>query len=89
MSADVFTLDVLRRILLEGAGADDEAAITGDISQKSFEDLGYDSLAALETGARIGREYGVELEDSTILDAETLAELVDSVNQQLQALGKV
>ncbi|HEY8982969.1 MAG TPA: acyl carrier protein [Streptomyces sp.] len=89
MSADLFTIEILRRILLEGAGADDEAAVTGDISQKSFEELGYDSLAALETGARIGREYGLELEDSTILDAETLAELVDSVNQQIQALGRV
>ncbi|MEV6948290.1 acyl carrier protein [Streptomyces sp. NPDC051172] len=89
MSADVFTIDMLRRILLEGAGADDETAVTGDISEMSFEELGYDSLAALETGARIGREYGLELEDSTILDAATLGELVTSVNQQIQALGKV
>ncbi|WP_327723625.1 acyl carrier protein [Streptomyces europaeiscabiei] len=89
MSADMFTIDILRRILLEGAGADDEAAITGDISQMSFEELGYDSLAALETGARIGREYGLELEDSTILDTDTLGELVTSVNQQIQALRTV
>ncbi|WP_405773434.1 acyl carrier protein [Streptomyces sp. NBC_01538] len=89
MSADVFTIDILRRILLEGAGTDDEAAIAGDISHMSFEELGYDSLAALETGARIGREYGLELEDSTILDADTLSEVVASVNQQLQELRTV
>ncbi|WP_338783614.1 acyl carrier protein [Streptomyces sp. DG1A-41] len=83
MTAKAFTLDDLRRILREGAGEDFD--LDDDIDDVTFVDLGYESLALLETGARIGREYGIELEDETLIDAETPRRLVDAVNAQLLA----
>ncbi|MET7602498.1 acyl carrier protein [Streptomyces avermitilis] len=84
MSANRFTMNDLRRILREGAG--EEADLDGDIDGVTFQDLGYESLALLETGARIGREFGVELEDDTLIDAETPRQLVDAVNELLLAV---
>ncbi|MEU6083880.1 acyl carrier protein [Streptomyces sp. NPDC047108] len=83
MTAQDFTIDDLRRILREGAG--EEADLDGDIADVTFEELGYESLALLETGVRIGREYGIELEDATLTDVETPRQLVDAVNEQLAA----
>jgi act minimal PKS acyl carrier protein len=84
VTAHEFTMDDLRRILREGAGEDVD--LGGDIDDVTFGDLGYDSLALLETGARIGREYGIELEDTVFVDAETPRQLVDALNKQLLSL---
>lgn len=84
MTANRFTMDDLRRILREGAG--EEADLDGDIDGVTFQDLGYDSLALLETGVRIGREFGLELEDDQLIDAETPRRLVDTVNELLMAV---
>ncbi|MFF9011363.1 acyl carrier protein [Streptomyces sp. NPDC014870] len=84
MSAQ-FTLDDLRRILREGAGAEDGVDLDGDILDTPFEDLGYESLALLETGLRIGREYGIELDDDVLADAETPRDLINAVQEQLSA----
>ncbi|MEU5977714.1 acyl carrier protein [Streptomyces sp. NPDC047315] len=78
-----FSIDDLKRILREGAGA--TAELDGDILDASFDDLGYDSLALLETGSRIGREYGLEFEDTAFADVETPRDLVGVVNAQLSA----
>ncbi|MEU6120006.1 acyl carrier protein [Streptomyces sp. NPDC047117] len=82
MSA-VFTLDDLKRILLEGAGADEGVDLNGDILDTEFEELGYESLALLETGGRIEREYGITLDDSALTDATTPRALVEVVNAHL------
>ncbi|MCM2414293.1 acyl carrier protein [Streptomyces sp. RKAG290] len=84
MTANRFTMDDLRRILREGAG--EEAGLDGDIDSVTFQELGYDSLALLETGVRIGREFGLELEDDHLIDAETPRQLVDAVNELLVAV---
>jgi act minimal PKS acyl carrier protein len=83
MATPQFTVKDLTRILREGAGADESVDLDGDINDTPFEDLGYESLALLETAARIGREYGIELEDSDITDLETPRELVAAVNLHL------
>jgi act minimal PKS acyl carrier protein len=83
MSDNQFTIEVLRRILREGAG--EEADLDGDILDVSFADLGYESLALLETGGRIEREYEVRLDDDALVDAATPRALVDLVNNQLLA----
>ncbi|MFF3248622.1 acyl carrier protein [Streptomyces sp. NPDC002870] len=83
MASDSFTLDNLKRILLEGAGAADGVDLDGDIYDKEFEELGYESLALLETGSRIEREYGITLDDSVLTDAVTPRALIDAVNQHL------
>ncbi len=80
-----FTLDDLRRILLEGAGAAENVDLGGDILDAPFEELGYESLALLETGLRIGREYEIELDDDVLADAETPRDLIAAVNAQLSA----
>ncbi|MFE3718139.1 acyl carrier protein [Streptomyces cyaneofuscatus] len=87
MAATEFTLDDLRRILSEGAG--DDFDLDGDILDTTFEDLGYESLALLETGVRIGREYGIELDDATLTDIETPRQFVEAVNNQLGLIDQV
>ncbi|MEE1758263.1 MULTISPECIES: acyl carrier protein [unclassified Streptomyces] len=74
------TIDDLRRILVEAAGADDGIDLSGDILDTSFEDLGYDSLALMESAAKIKQEYGVDLSDDAIGDVETPRALLDLVN---------
>ncbi|MET8690662.1 acyl carrier protein [Streptomyces sp. NPDC004732] len=80
-----FTLADLRRILIEAAGADEAAALDGDILDTTFGLLGYESLALLETGGCIEREYGISLDDDTLTDALTPRELIHTVNERLAA----
>ncbi|WP_149829898.1 acyl carrier protein [Streptomyces tailanensis] len=84
MSAS-FTLDDLKRILLEGAGAAEGVDLDGDILDTSFTDLGYESLALLETGSRIEREWAITLDDSALTDAATPRGLIGIVNRHITA----
>ena len=81
MSDKEFTLDDLMRILREGSGDTEEPA--GDPAGVEFADLGYDSLALLETSGRIEREYGISLDESALADATTPRALVELVNEHL------
>ncbi|MFF8608936.1 acyl carrier protein [Streptomyces sp. NPDC015346] len=83
MSTTEFTLDDLRRILLDGAGAEEGVDLDGDILDVQFEALGYESLALLETGSRIEREYGITLDEDVFTDADTPRALLAAVNAQL------
>lgn len=83
MAENEFTLDALRRILRESAG--ENAALAEDILDLEFGALGYESIALLETGGRIEREYGITLDDSVIYDAATPRALIDAVNERLSA----
>ncbi|MCP3759034.1 acyl carrier protein [Streptomyces sp. TBY4] len=76
------TLDDLRRILSESAGCED-SQLDGDILDTGFAELGYDSLALLETAAVIQRDYGVEIP----AQFATPRELLDSVNGALPTAG--
>lgn len=82
MTDKTLTLEDLKRILREGAGADESVDLDGDILDSDFDDLGYESLALLETGGRIEREYGVSLED-VLAEAATPRLLIEAVNAQL------
>lgn len=82
-TANPFTLDHLRRTLRAGAGADEEMDLDGDIADVEFGDLGYDSIALLETTSRIEREHGVSLDEDSVASAKTPRELIDLVNAQL------
>ncbi|MER6679939.1 acyl carrier protein [Streptomyces olivaceoviridis] len=88
MSEQRFTLEDLWRVLREAAGADDGAddgvVFGGDVQDVEFTDLGYDSLALLETVSRIEREYGISLGDAVIGEATTPRALVRVVNEQSQ-----
>ncbi|OAH10902.1 phosphopantetheine-binding protein [Streptomyces jeddahensis] len=83
MASIQFTLDNLRRILLEAAGADENVDLAGDILDTTFAVLGYESIALLETGGRIEREYGIVLDDDDLSDDITPRDLIDAVNAQL------
>jgi len=86
MADHMLSLEDLRRILAEGAGADDEAtSIDGDALDIPFEELGYDSLALMETTSRIEREYAIKLDESVLAEAETPRALLDLINEQLSA----
>ena len=69
------TVSTLMRILDEVAGTDERADLNRDVTDVSFEELGYDSLALLEASARIRQETGVDLGDKVAL-VETPRELL-------------
>ncbi|WP_017973232.1 acyl carrier protein [Actinopolyspora halophila] len=83
MSEKEFTVEDLKRILREGAGEARGVSLDGDILDTDFEVLSYDSLALLETGGRIEREYGISLEETSITEAVTPREFIEIVNGQL------
>ncbi|GHF10217.1 acyl carrier protein [Streptomyces griseoluteus] len=83
MSQPEFTVEDLKRILVEGAGADEGVDLDSDILDTGFESLGYESLALLETAGRIEREFGITLDDEVFIDNPTPRELVAAVNAKL------
>ncbi|MEW2162122.1 acyl carrier protein [Streptomyces sp. NPDC007084] len=85
MAATAFTLNDLRTILLEGAGTDEGVDLDGDIADVDFQDLGYESLALLETAGRIERAYGISLDEEAFDSARTPRALIDLVNAHLSA----
>ena len=87
MSSTEFTIDDLRRILVEGAGAPDGPGVDADSLDADFDDIGYDSLALLECGGRIEREYGVHLDEQQLAETRSPRALVALVNEHLTALS--
>jgi act minimal PKS acyl carrier protein len=83
MASGEFTIEDLRRILHEAAGEGDGADVGITTLDIEWDQLGYESLALLETGSRIEREFGIKLDDSTLFDAVTPRTLIDAVNAQL------
>ncbi|MER6084036.1 acyl carrier protein [Streptomyces sp. NPDC001833] len=79
------TLDDLRRILRECAGFDEGLADDAAALDAAFEDLGYDSLALMESAARIQKEFGVVIPDDEITEVETPRALLGLVNGSLTA----
>ncbi|MEU9987628.1 acyl carrier protein [Streptomyces sp. NPDC048045] len=80
MTVAVFTLDDLQRILIGVAGADEGIDLDGESADTLFTDLGYDSLALLETAAVVSREYGATLDDEAVTAVTTPRDFVRLVN---------
>jgi act minimal PKS acyl carrier protein len=78
------SVDDLRAILTACAGGDFEVP-DGDISGISFEELGYDSLALIETAAVLKRDYGMDIADDEISEVRTPSELLDMINNRIGA----
>jgi act minimal PKS acyl carrier protein len=76
----VIELEDLTRLLRECAGEEEGVDLDGDVLDVSFIELGYDSLALLQVTGRIQREYGVEVPDDAVADAETPRALLELVN---------
>lgn len=79
------TLGELQEIMRECAGEDEYAQPLEQAADQSFDELGYDSLALLETQSRIKRDYGVELSEDEFAGIKTPQELVDYINTRLKA----
>lgn len=78
---DKLTVTRLMEIMSECAGEGEGVDLKGDVQDTEFEDLGYDSLALLETASRIKRDYGIRLADDQVTEAKTpraLLQLIDS-----------
>jgi minimal PKS acyl carrier protein len=81
----LITLRELETMMREFSWEDDSAQPFEQVPDQSFEDLGYDSLALLETHSRIKRDYGVEIGEDDLDEVTTPRRLVDLVNARLQA----
>lgn len=79
------TLSGLRDIMRACAGEDEGALPLEQAQDQQFDELGYDSLALLETCSRVQRDYGVELSDDEAGMLNTPRELVDHLNKLLRA----
>ncbi|MGA5560971.1 acyl carrier protein [Streptomyces platensis] len=77
------TLDDLLTLLRECAGEDESVDLDGDVLDLPFDNLGYDSLALLNTVGRIERDYGVRLGDDALENAGTPRELIEMTNAAL------
>ncbi|MDG6101802.1 acyl carrier protein [Dactylosporangium aurantiacum] len=78
-----FSIDQLIELLRDSAGEDEAVDLTGDVLDVPFDQLGYDSLALLNTVSRIERDNGIHLSDSVVTDAKTPRLLLDEVNARL------
>ena len=77
------SLDDLLRALTTAAGQGDQldlARLDPAVATRTFDDLGYDSLALLETAALLEHEYGIELPEDEITELATPQALLDLVN---------
>ncbi|WP_338676851.1 acyl carrier protein [Streptomyces sp. SCSIO 30461] len=74
------TLADLTRMLRESAGEEEGVDLDGDVMDTPFMDLGYDSLALLQVIGQIQREYGIEIPDDAVVDAETPRALLALIN---------
>lgn len=79
-----FTIDDMTRLLEEAAGIADGIDWTDAATlDKSFDDLGYDSLGLIEFAARVRREYQITMSDDVVTDLNTPRSALDYVTRQI------
>ncbi|KOX23561.1 MULTISPECIES: acyl carrier protein [unclassified Streptomyces] len=83
---ELITLQDIVRALRAAAGAGDGADLDGDVADVTFGELGYDSIAVLETIGALEREYGFSLGDEAVQEAQTPGQLLRLV---AEATGSV
>jgi len=81
--SSILTLDDLREILIVAAGDDDDVDLDRDILDVTFEELGFDSLALLETVTLVKRRTGVAIGDDELDEIVTPRTLLNKVNNTL------
>ncbi|MPQ97200.1 actinorhodin polyketide synthase [Modestobacter sp. I12A-02628] len=79
------TIDDLNRILVACAGEADSGPLTEQRVDTTFEDLGYDSLARMETASRIADEFGLSIPDDQVMELRTPRDVLDLVNSLVRA----
>jgi act minimal PKS acyl carrier protein len=83
-----FTLDDLREIMRQSAGEDESIKVDGAVLDVTFQDLGYDSLALMETTSRVERALSVKLPEdewqaAVLVESSTPRDLLRFVNSRL------
>lgn len=73
------TIDDFRRILIGCAGQSD-ADLSGDILDVPFEDLGYDSLALMQSAVMIQQQFGVKVPDEHLTNWKTPRDVLEGIN---------
>lgn len=73
------TVDQMRRLIIACAGAPEVRVADADFADTTFEELGYESLALMESAAAIERDFGVSLSDEILFAAKTPRELTEVV----------
>lgn len=81
-----FELDDLKALLRECAGQEEGVDLDGDVVDVPFAELGYDSLAILQTTGRIERDFGVALDEEALDEADTPRAYLELVNRALAAV---
>ncbi|MCZ4607405.1 actinorhodin polyketide synthase [Streptomyces sp. WAC 01325] len=79
------TVEEIRRIIVASAGAPESGASDADFADTSFDELGYESLALMETASAIEREFGVSVPDDLLFEARTPRELAELVRSAKEA----
>lgn len=76
----------LTRLLRECAGEEEGVDLDGDdVLDALFADLGYDSLALLQTTGLIERQYDIMLDEEAMDEVETPRKYLELVNRVLSA----
>lgn len=81
--SSTMSIDDLRGILIACAGGDEADTLPGDIVGVSFDELGYDSLALMETAATLKRDHGVVISDDQLAEVRTPAEMLLLINDPI------
>lgn len=76
----MLTTDQLRAAMLSSVGDDESINLNGDYPARDFTELGFDSLALMETCAHLKREYGIIIPDEKLWDLTTPGQLLEWVN---------
>ncbi|MFJ7264738.1 acyl carrier protein [Streptomyces globosus] len=82
-------LSSLTRILRECAGEEEGVDLDGDVLDQYWFELGYDSLAVLQTTGYIERELGIVLDGEDFDEADTPRRYLDMVNRVLSERAPV
>jgi act minimal PKS acyl carrier protein len=69
----------------QAAGHDESVNLEGNIIDVAFTDLGYDSLAIIETANLTQRELGVTIPEADVAEAETPRQFLALVSRQIAA----
>ena len=76
----LMTFDDLKQILAECAGEDESTSLDPQALDTPFTDLGYDSLALMESAALVAQRFGAVLSDDEAASISTPREFLDRVN---------
>lgn len=82
------TLTDLTTLLRECAGEEETTDLDGDVLDTTFADLGYDSLAVLQTTGRIENDHALSLDEIAVSEAETPRQFLKLVNDALAGAAR-